>query len=101
MFRETEMVEAMQVIMAESDELALLNQLAEECMELGKAALKMARAEKLVRSPTDVTIPEARAQMGEEAGDVALLMQVLGISMTINRDKILRWAERLKKEEKV
>ena len=48
---------------------ALLEQLGEECAELGKAALKEARRLR-GENPTPVTEAEARANLAEEAADV-------------------------------
>ena len=47
---------------------ALLEQLGEECAELGKAALKEARRLR-GENPTPVTEAEARANLAEEAAD--------------------------------
>lgn len=57
---------------------ALLEQLAEECAELGKAALKMAR---IVRreNPTPVTGEEALENLREEYTDVIQCAQELGL----------------------
>lgn len=48
---------------------ALLEQLGEECAELGKAALKEARRLR-GENPTPVTEAEARSNLAEEAADV-------------------------------
>lgn len=56
-------------IIEEIGEAAMLEQLAEECTELAKAALKMAR---IIRkeNPTPVTEKEAIANIREEYTDV-------------------------------
>ncbi len=50
-------------------EPAMLEQLAEECTELAKAALKLARIERK-ENPTPVTEQEARENLEEEYTDV-------------------------------
>ena len=56
-------------IIKEIGTAAMLEQLAEECAELGKAALKMAR---IIRkdNPTPVTIEQAKENLCEESVDV-------------------------------
>lgn len=56
---------------------AMLEQLAEECAELGKAALKMARVLRK-ENPTPVTEDEASAMVLEEAADVLNCMDEVG-----------------------
>lgn len=58
-------------------EPAMYEQLAEECAELGKAALKMARVLRK-ENPTPVTEDEARAMVLEEAADVLNCMDEVG-----------------------
>lgn len=57
---------------------AMLEQLAEECAELGQAALKLAR---IVRNenPTPVTEGRASAMILEEAADVLICMDEVGV----------------------
>ena len=57
---------------------AMYEQLAEECAELGQAALKMAR---ILRgeNPTPVTEDEASAMVLEEAADVLICMDEVGV----------------------
>ena len=83
-------------------ETELLAGLAEECAELGKAALKMRRV--LDRSnPTPVTFSEARQAIVEEIADVEFLLEMLGYKSdgvkaeikTIREEKTPRWAKRL------
>lgn len=57
---------------------AMLEQLAEECAELGKAALKMARVLRK-ENPTPVTEDEASAMVFEEAADVLNCMYEVGV----------------------
>lgn len=57
---------------------AMYEQMAEECAELGKAALKMAR---ILRNenPTPVTVTEASDMIIEEAADVFICMDEVGV----------------------
>lgn len=55
---------------------ALLEQVAEECTELGHAALKLARKYRN-ENPTPVTEEEAYANLKEEWADMLLSMTVL------------------------
>lgn len=81
----------------------LLCQLAEECAELGKAALKMARIYRGV-NPTPVTRAEAFQNLVEELADVSLCVEVLGLNTkevmgncdSICEEKSVRWMNRLK-----
>ena len=81
----------------------LLAQLAEECAELGHAALKLRRALDGT-NPTPVDWYEADAHWREEIGDVLLCLAVLGSMLdgTLDADirkgmerKAERWVERL------
>ena len=83
-------------------ETELLAGLAEECAELGKAALKMRRV--LDRSnPTPVTFSEARQAIVEGIADVEFLLEMLGYKSdgvraeikAIREEKTPRWAKRL------
>ena len=81
----------------------LLCQLAEECAELGKAALKLARVLRGV-NPTPVTRAEAFDNLVEECADVTLCMEVLSLNTPellencgrIWEEKSARWMNRLK-----
>ena len=80
---------------------ALLEQLGEECAELGKAALKEARRLRN-ENPTPVTEKEARENLAEEAADVMnCLIELSRIYFdvdqygTIRARKVKRWHERL------
>lgn len=52
----------------------LYRQLAEECMELGHAALKLIRAQ---RGETPVPLDEAKTALIDEAADVRVMLNVL------------------------
>ena len=83
----------------------LLCQLAEECNELGKAALKLRRVLD-GRNPTPKTEEDARADLIEEAADV---YNVLGLLLDANdhmeiydiiQKKKVRWVGRLEENQK-
>ena len=73
---------------------ALLEQLAEECAELGKAALKLAR---IVRreNPTPVTKEEALENLREEYTDVIQCARELVTDFVTMTTKKERFFERL------
>ena len=75
---------------------ALYEQLAEESVELAKAALKMSR---VIRgeNPTPVTQEEAVEMVGEELSDLFTVCAVLNVGPEIGRmmPKMRRWAGRL------
>ena len=81
---------------------ALLEQLAEECSELAKAALKQAR---IIRgeNPTPVTEQEAYNDVIEEYTDVVHCAIELDLSIDqaqiVRKDK--RWTERIDNKEKM
>ncbi len=83
----------------------LLCQLAEECAELGKAALKLRRVYS-GENPTPVTRAEAFQNVIEEIADVTLCLEVLGYNeYEIQRncgeiwaEKSSRWAKRMKEK---
>lgn len=80
----------------------LLCQLAEECNELGKAALKLRRTMN-GKNVTPVTHEEAEANFLEEIADVQGVLTALGIHEfeyedTIER-KAKRWIKRLTKNK--
>ena len=74
-------------------------QLAEECNELGKAALKIRRVITQGASPTPVTIKEALDNLHEEIADVLVCCDVLPLDWAkihnIERKKSERWVKRL------
>lgn len=74
-----------------------LEMLAEECAELGKAALKAIRAYGLSENPTPVTQEQALADMVEETGDVLVVLDLLDLAdvYTACNPKWKRWAIRL------
>lgn len=81
-------------IIEEIGEAAMLKQLAEECTELAKAALKMAR---IIRkeNPTPVTEKEAIDNIREEYTDV---VQCAGeLSLTVDEEQMARKHERWEK----
>ena len=57
---------------------ALLDQLTEECCELGKAALKVVRAMG-EGTPTPVSVGEARERLVEEIADVMVMFALLKV----------------------
>ncbi len=79
---------------------ALLEQLAEECAELGKAALKVARINR-GENPTPLLVEDAISNLVEEVGDVRVCLEVLqkkGFDFNTDsreRYKMRRWEERL------
>lgn len=76
---------------------AMLEQLAEECAELGKAALKMARIFRR-ENPTPVTREDAEIALIEEYTDVIQCAQELGLKTDLieMREKKERFFERWK-----
>ena len=74
-------------------------QLAEECNELGKAALKIRRIIGADGSPTPVAIKEALDNLHEEIADVLVCCDVLPLDWAkihdIERKKSERWVKRL------
>ena len=84
----------------------LLTQLAEECSELSKAALKLRRVYN-GENPTPVRRLEAYDNVIEEIADVTLCIEVLGLNSTENlyqvgkiwEKKLLRWERRLLEKE--
>ena len=88
-------------ILKEIGEAAALEQLAEECAELGKAALKMAR---IIRgeNPTPVTMAEARENLLEELIDVCTCIDVCDFRADAKQFdrmfslKLDRWKQRIR-----
>ena len=80
-------------IMEEIGEPAVLEQLAEECSELSKAALKLARILR-EENPTPVTRAEARAALTEEKEDVMNCLYVHG-NVGLNYEKLEWWEDRI------
>ena len=77
-------------------EAALYEQLAEECVELAHAALKLARI-KRGENPTPVSAEEAMSAVMEEYTDLRLVAYVieLGWDIEMFEQKLLRWNKRL------
>lgn len=81
-------------------EHTLLEGLAEECAELAQAALKLARAKGMNENWTPKSVDEATANLLEEAQDIALYLELLGVDDLPECTKIDRWVGRLKAAEK-
>ena len=87
-------------IIKEIGEAAALEQLAEECAELGHAALKMAR---IIRgeNPTPRTRAEVLEELSEEANDVLSCIHLLRANKSLYLDegqaaeKMKRWKWRI------
>lgn len=82
---------------------ALLEQLAEECAELGKAALKLSRILRR-ENPTPVTHEDAVDALAEESADVSLCLNLLKEvyqfdTAQIQIEKYNRWIARLNQME--
>lgn len=83
----------------------LFTQLAEEAVELAKAALKMYRILD-GRNPTPVTLEEGMDNLYEEISDVLGAMRALGLAdsvhapmyASISEGKFERWVGRLKEK---
>ena len=81
-----------------------LEQLAEECAELGQAALKLSRAMRR-ENPTRSTVEELLKMLIEEMGDVQLSIDVLdaGIDLSgteeVKQRKFHRWCASLGEKE--
>lgn len=84
-------------VLQQLDRRTLLEQLAEEAAELSQAALKAIRAEELSNNPTPTNASIAREQLNEEANDVVMLLEPLGIqnSEIHVKFKWSRWANRI------
>lgn len=84
----------------------LLTQLAEECAEFGKAALKYRRVLD-GRNPTPVAHSEAYGNLLEEMADVLLCISVLKLDTVMNiyecgeicDKKLTRWVKRLRESD--
>ncbi len=81
-----------------------LEQLAEECSELGKASLKLIRAKGISGNPTPTSVAKAEADLKEEALDVLACLLVCGYDLNALCSEVVhdnvkwaRWAERIKK----
>lgn len=91
----------MKEIIDKIGEAAILEQLAEECAELTKAALKLSRVMRK-ENPTPVTVNDAFDNLVEEIGDVRLLLRVTDFmydsidTQEIEKYKLQRWKNRIK-----
>lgn len=75
---------------------ALYEQLAEECVELAHAALKMARHLRS-ENPTPMTEDHIKSNLTEEASDIHLVSRILDIKPDVQvvNAKLVRWYDRL------
>jgi transcriptional regulator with XRE-family HTH domain len=78
---------------------AVLEQLAEECAELGQAALKLARKMR-GENPTPKTVDALQSALTEETADVVNCIEHISLLNrddieTIKADKAARWRERI------
>ena len=91
----------MKEIIDKVGESAILEQLAEECAELAKAALKLSRVMRK-ENPTPVTVNDAFDNFVEEIGDVRLLLRITDFmydtiqTQDIEKYKLQRWENRIK-----
>lgn len=91
---------AAQAVRSLLNDRALLEQLAEESMELGKAALKRIRAENMSGNPTLTRAHQAQVSMEEEIKDVVSVLHLLypdnpRYDWIDNYPKYERWAMRI------
>lgn len=99
----TSSVDPMDIVRGNVPQEELLAQLAEECTELAKAALKLRRTYSKT-NPTPVKRREATNAVLEEIADVKLCLHACGfekVSTLIECNRIMgakaeRWADRLK-----
>lgn len=82
----------------------LLEQLAEECAELGKAALKYIRSLEMSNNPTPVSEEEAEDSLYQEALDVLLCLHMVypddpDFKSEYYKGKIQRWATRIREAQ--
>lgn len=80
---------------------AAVEQLAEECMELGHALMKYSRALRK-QNPTPVTMEEAWDNCKNEFSDVLVCADVVGLQpdLKLMYEKRQRWIERLREATK-
>lgn len=95
------MIRYIQEVLPERDKL---EQLSEECSELGKASLKLIRAKGLSANPTPVSISAAEGNLKEEALDVIACLFVCGFDVydllyevTTDNHKWARWVTRIQR----
>lgn len=95
-------IDAIEYVRNNLSQEELLCQLAEECAELGKAALKLRRVYDGT-NPTPVKRSEAFNNLVEEIADVTLCLEVLGMNTAevlyncgkLWEEKSARWKNRL------
>ena len=90
--------DAKRFVAAHLGQRAALEGLAEECCELAQAALKLIRAID-GENPTPVSEEKCIEKLHEEAGDVLMLLEFLGIvedGTTADNPKWERWAKRIR-----
>lgn len=100
--KEVRIIDRIKFVLTELGEEEVLCQLAEECDELGKAALKLRRALS-GKNPTPVTVEQALENLLEEIADVELCLEVLGFGVyeiavqvgEIWAEKVPRWVQRI------
>lgn len=99
---------ALQYVLENVSEEALLGQLAEEAVELAHAALKLQRAT-LGEAPPELDMDKVCANLLEEFGDVICVMHVLsdgeleilhGFTERIIFKKLDRWVGRIMEKKK-
>lgn len=96
-------VEAGAFVKEHLSQKAIVNQIAEEAAELSAAASKLARILD-GENPSPVTLEEAYHSLAEEYGDVMNGIEVLTIPpgyadiLNCRAEKLVRWAERIKKK---
>lgn len=76
----------------------MLEQLAEEAAELSQAAIKVIRAGGMAKGlPTPVNYNDAFENLVEEASDIRLILNIMGIYTTepVENPKARRWHDRL------
>ena len=95
-----------QYVQQNLDERTKLEQLAEECNELAKAALKLIRAKGISGNPTPISVAQAEADLKEEAMDVLACLLVCGYNIETLHDEVVcgndkwaRWVKRIEEME--
>lgn len=107
MSEEKEQITQLDYLVEKVGQLGVLLALAEEASELSNAALKLARARKLIMHPTPVPEDEALMNIIEEYNDVVVCALVLEkfdvpiVKPDLKRitKKLKRWYDRIVKEE--
>lgn len=96
-----------QYVQQNLDERTKLEQLAEECNELAKAALKLIRAKGISGNPTPISVARAEADLKEEAMDVLACLIVCGYNIEALHNEALHdnakwacWVKRIEEMER-